>query len=178
MFARQGMSQRTRTPTLSQVRAVCTQREPTGRVIIVIVAEREERDDKRGKREERREAKERRTDREKRESKKDREHDRREGFKTLPCVSGKRPHVELWTKQVPLRFVGSKLSLIREFTLHREFTLDRYLGRVAKVEMIFRCGSVGLCGLFFQDGACLAYFVDRFTRDDATSLSVGHDNAR
>ena len=37
MFARQGMSQSTRTPTLSQVRAVCTQREPTGRVIIVIV---------------------------------------------------------------------------------------------------------------------------------------------
>ena len=50
MFARQGMSQSTRAPTLSQVRAVCTQREPTGRVIIVIVAEREEREDKRGKR--------------------------------------------------------------------------------------------------------------------------------
>ena len=42
MFARHGMSQSTRTPTLSQVRAVCTQREPTGRVIIVIFAERED----------------------------------------------------------------------------------------------------------------------------------------
>ena len=35
MFAKQGMDQSTRTPTLSQVRAECTQREPTGRVIIV-----------------------------------------------------------------------------------------------------------------------------------------------
>ena len=41
MFAKQGMDRSTRTPTLSQVRAVCTQREPTGRVIIVIVTERE-----------------------------------------------------------------------------------------------------------------------------------------
>ena len=50
MFARQGMSQSTRTPTHSQVGAVCVQREPTGRVIIGFVAEREEREDKRGKR--------------------------------------------------------------------------------------------------------------------------------
>ena len=41
---KQGMSQSTGTLTLWQVRAVCTQREsPTGRVIIVIVAERGER---------------------------------------------------------------------------------------------------------------------------------------
>ena len=52
MFAKQGMSQSTGTLTLRQVRVVCTQREPTGRVIIVIVAEREKREDKRGKREE------------------------------------------------------------------------------------------------------------------------------
>ena len=43
VFAKQGMSQSTGTLTLRQVRAVCTQREPTERVIIVIVAEREER---------------------------------------------------------------------------------------------------------------------------------------
>ena len=43
MFAKQGMSQSTGTLTLRQVTAVCTQREPTGRVIIVIVAERRER---------------------------------------------------------------------------------------------------------------------------------------
>ena len=61
MFARQGRSQSTRTPTLSQVRAVCTQREPTGRVIIVIVTEREEQE--RGKeRRERRERKDERRD--------------------------------------------------------------------------------------------------------------------
>ena len=42
MFDKQGMDRSTRTPTLSQVRAVCSQREPTGRAIIVIVTEREE----------------------------------------------------------------------------------------------------------------------------------------
>ena len=36
MFAKQGISQSTGPLTLRQVRAVCTQREPTGRVIIVI----------------------------------------------------------------------------------------------------------------------------------------------
>ena len=50
--AKQGMSQSTRTLTLWQVSAVCKKREPTGRVFIVIVAERGERDDKSGKREE------------------------------------------------------------------------------------------------------------------------------
>ena len=49
--AKQGMSQSTGTLTLRQVRAVCTQREPTGRVIIVIVAEREEREEKEGRKE-------------------------------------------------------------------------------------------------------------------------------
>ena len=41
------------TLTLRQVRAVYTQREPTGRVIFVIVAEREETEDKREERRER-----------------------------------------------------------------------------------------------------------------------------
>ena len=64
MFARQGMSQSTRTPTLSQVRAVCIQREPTGRVIIVIVAEREDkREESRGREGEKKE-RARKTDRE------------------------------------------------------------------------------------------------------------------
>ena len=58
MFAKQGMDRSTRTPTLSQVRAVCTQREPAGRVIIVIVIERRERRQEREKR--KREEKERR----------------------------------------------------------------------------------------------------------------------
>ena len=97
IIARQGMGQSTRTPTLSQVRAVSTQREPTGRVIIVIVTEREERrEEKRG--EERREkstTEERREER--RETRRDRdekrqterqtegqtEHERREGGKRL-----------------------------------------------------------------------------------------------
>ena len=39
MFGQQGMGHDPRTPTLRQVREVCTQREPTERVIIVIVAE-------------------------------------------------------------------------------------------------------------------------------------------
>ena len=47
MLDQQGMGHGPRTLTLWQVRAVCTQREPTGRVIIVIVAEKEEREDKR-----------------------------------------------------------------------------------------------------------------------------------
>ena len=51
MFAKQGISQSTGTLTLRQVRAVCTQREPTGRVIIVIVAEREDKREKRGEKE-------------------------------------------------------------------------------------------------------------------------------
>ena len=72
MFARQGRSQSIRTPTLSQVRAVCTQREPTGRVINVIVTEREE------QREEKREEKEERTRGERERS---------------PCVGSKRLHV-------------------------------------------------------------------------------------
>ena len=71
----------THTPTLSQVRAVCTQREPNGRVIIVIVAERndkregeerEEREDKREETREREGEKEREQERQT-ESKKDRE---------------------------------------------------------------------------------------------------------
>ena len=54
------MGQGPRTLTLWQVRAVCTQREPTGGVIIVIVAGKEEREDKRAERREREEEKERR----------------------------------------------------------------------------------------------------------------------
>ena len=78
MFARQGMSQGTRTPTLSQVRAVCTRREPTGRVIIVIVAEREDRREKEEREDKREESREREGEKEREqerqtESKKDRE---------------------------------------------------------------------------------------------------------
>ena len=59
MFAKQGIDRSTRTPTLSQVRAVCTQREPTERVIIVIVGEKK-REDKREESREREGEKERR----------------------------------------------------------------------------------------------------------------------
>ena len=51
--------------TSGQVRAVCTQREPTGRVIIVIVTRREEEEMKRSK-EERKRGREERDEREKR----------------------------------------------------------------------------------------------------------------
>ena len=84
MFARQGMNRQptngprpTHCDTLAQVRAVCTKREPTGRVIIVIVAERE--DKREGEERERREKraekeKERKREQERQtESKKDRE---------------------------------------------------------------------------------------------------------
>ena len=111
MIARQGMGQSTRTPTLSQVRAVSTQREPTGRVIIVIVAEREERREerreRRKRREERREERRRETRRDgdekrqkERQTEGQTEHERREGgkpsvcrFKTLPCVRSGRLRV-------------------------------------------------------------------------------------
>ena len=52
MFGQQGMGHDPRTPTLRQVREVCTQREPTERVIIVIVAEREKREKERDTRRE------------------------------------------------------------------------------------------------------------------------------
>ena len=88
MFARQGMSQSTRTPTLSQVRAVCTQREPTGRVIIVIVAEREEREDKRGKR-----AREKRREKRRKRREEKAENTSVCSFKTPPCVRSGRLRV-------------------------------------------------------------------------------------
>ena len=72
IIAKQGMDRSPRTLTLRQVRAVCTQREPTGRVIIVIVAERE---DEREEREERRDEKRRE---EKRREEKRREEKRRQ----------------------------------------------------------------------------------------------------
>ena len=72
MFAKQGMSQST--GTLTQVRAVCTQREPTGRVIIVIVAEREDKREEREEgREKRREEKARKKEETRREEKRKKE---------------------------------------------------------------------------------------------------------
>ena len=70
MFAKQGMSQSTGTLTLRQVRAVCTQREPTRRVIIVIVAEREEREEKERREKRKRTTEERERERERREERK------------------------------------------------------------------------------------------------------------
>ena len=95
MFARHGMSQSTGTPTLSQVRAVCTQREPTGRVIIVIVAEREERADKREESREREGERERarKTDREQARKKEKAENSSVCRFKTPPCVRSRRLRV-------------------------------------------------------------------------------------
>ena len=87
MFARQGMSQSTRTPTHSQVRAVCTQRETTGRVIIVNVAERED------KREESRERDKRREEERRGEEEKRREQEKQRRRKTPPCVDSKRLRV-------------------------------------------------------------------------------------
>ena len=67
MFAKQGMDRSPRTLTFRQVRALCTQREPTERVIIVIVTGR-------GKEKERLPVCR---------------------FKTPPCVPAKRPYVEM-----------------------------------------------------------------------------------
>ena len=97
MLDQQGMGHDPRTPTVRQVREVCTQREPTERVIIVIVAERRER--KRETREERK-----RETREEKGRERTRERERRDPpppflppsllpvcrFKTLPCVGSKR----------------------------------------------------------------------------------------
>ena len=103
MFAKQSAKVHALFPK-GQGRAVCIERGPTGRVIIVIVAEREEREDKREekRREERR--RERSTYKKKRESKKDREGGKRLrvcvqnasvcAVRTSPCVPGKRPHVQ------------------------------------------------------------------------------------
>ena len=77
-----GMGHDPRTPTLRQVREVCSQREPTERVIIVIVAKREERERERH---------------EKREREKGREKEREETpllpshpLPSSPCVGSKR----------------------------------------------------------------------------------------
>ena len=108
MFGQQGMDGSPRTLTLWQVRAVCTQREPTGRVIIVIVAERKERrqereerkreeNDGREKRRRKRTTEEReRERRRKREREKEREgwRERREPpLPSSPCVGSKRLRV-------------------------------------------------------------------------------------
>ena len=97
MFAKQGMSQSTGTLTLRQVRALCTQREPTGRVTIVIVAESREREKK-----ERREQRKRTREREKEERRKRerRRDERKRGRENLlppfaPCVGSKRLRVKV-----------------------------------------------------------------------------------
>ena len=107
IIARQGMGQSTRTPTLSPVRAVSTQRE-LGRVIIVIVTERGEKREENDGREERREERRRETRKDRNEKRqKERhtegqtEHERREKaenpsvcrFKTPPCVRSGRLRV-------------------------------------------------------------------------------------
>ena len=104
MFAKQEMSQSTGILTLRQVRAVCTQREPTGRVIIVIVAERGEREEREKTREGReKERRDKRRDRKKDRQKEERESTREEKaehpsmcrFKTPPCVRSGRLRVYL-----------------------------------------------------------------------------------
>ena len=80
-----------RTLTLWQVGAVCTQRELTGRVLIVIVAEKEGREDKRE------ESREREREKERRKKGREKEREREEPpvcrFKTSPCVGSKRLRV-------------------------------------------------------------------------------------
>ena len=96
MFAKQGMDQSTRTPTLSQVRAVCTQREPTGRVIIVIVTGREEKRERERERRKRTTEERRKKGREK-ERQRDGERERREP-PSSPCVGSKRFRVYRQTR--------------------------------------------------------------------------------
>ena len=85
----QGMGHGPRTLTLWQVRAVCTQREPTGGVIIVIVAEKEEKREREERREREREKEE--EERRKRERRGDERKSGRE--RSLPCVGSKRLRV-------------------------------------------------------------------------------------
>ena len=104
MFAKQGMDRSTRTPALSQVRAVCTQREPTGRVIIVIVTERRE-ERKRG-----------------REGWRESQREKRTPSSLLPvcrfttslCVPAPRPHAE---KHVRRAHVETHLRVVRAYTV-------------------------------------------------------------
>ena len=104
MFGQQGMDQGPCTLTLWQVRAVCTQREPTGRVINVIVTEREKeekRREERRRRERERERMKRTTEERKREGTREREREKRTPpfspsllpvwrFEMYPCVGSKR----------------------------------------------------------------------------------------
>ena len=78
IIVKQGMSQSTGTLTLWQVRAVCTQREPTGRVIIVIVTERREKRREKRKRTRKRRERERRKRTTEERKKKGREKERRD----------------------------------------------------------------------------------------------------
>ena len=93
---------------VGQVRAVCVQREPTGRVITVIVTEREKEREKEEKEKENEGRERRKRERRRRGEKKrrdERERDKRPPplplpqnvsvcrFKTLPCVPAKRAHV-------------------------------------------------------------------------------------
>ena len=135
MLAKQGMSQSTGTLTLRQVRAVCTQREPTGRVIIVIVAESEEREDKRGKREEKeRRERERTTEERKREGTREREKrtPHTSPLPSSPCVRSQRFRV-YWQNARMLntcrRFAGTHGCVLN---LHTEtfFTYTRGVFRV------------------------------------------------
>ena len=84
MFGQQGMGPGPCTLTLWQVRAVCTQREPTGRVIIVIFIEREEKRER-----EENDGREKR--RRKREREKGREREENPLPPSSPCV-GSKPH--------------------------------------------------------------------------------------
>ena len=90
MFAKQGMDRSTRTPTVSQVRAARTQREPTGRATIVIVTEREEKREREERRERERRQREGRRDERKRGRGMERE--RREPPSSL-CAGSKRLRV-------------------------------------------------------------------------------------
>ena len=76
IIAKRGMDRSPRTLTLRQVRAVCTQREPTGRVIIVTVAERGREKERREKRAERREKREEKRDKREREKERKREREK------------------------------------------------------------------------------------------------------
>ena len=131
MFGQQGMGQSTRTPTLSPVRAMCTQRETTGRVIIVIVAERE---DKREESSEREREKYEGREGKRKERTREREKEKRERglpllfqnvsmcrFKTPPCVPAKRAHVFNILGDRPPVLCASRVSL----AAHQQETMSR-----------------------------------------------------
>ena len=116
MFGQQGMGQGPCTLTLWQVRAVCTQREPTGRVIVVIVTEREEKE-KRKRTNEENDGREKEEGREK--ERRD-EREKRTPPPSSPCVGSKRLRVSVQNASVCTGKTRACVQHARVLPVHTE----------------------------------------------------------